>query len=154
MFRRVVPLLVALAGFHAIQAAENPLLTEYQIKAAFLYNFGKSVELQGLRKNGSIFPLDLSLSTWNLGSNTFYGGIIRDISERKQTYEQLKLLANKLERSNRELQAFAYVASHDPQEPLRKVQAFGDRLKATASGILSEGSRDYLSRMLNAAKRM
>ena len=59
-----------------------------------------------------------------------------------------------LERSNRELQQFAYVASHDLQEPLRKVIAFGDRLKTRCAGGLDEKGADYLERMQNAATRM
>ncbi len=59
-----------------------------------------------------------------------------------------------LARSNAELQDFAYVASHDLQEPLGKIQAFGDRLKATDGTLLSELGRDYLDRMQNAARRM
>lgn len=59
-----------------------------------------------------------------------------------------------LQRSNRELQDFAFVASHDLQEPLRKIQAFGDRLRSKNASILDETSLDYLSRMQNAANRM
>lgn len=60
----------------------------------------------------------------------------------------------KLSRSNQELEDFAYVASHDLQEPLRKVTAFGDRLKAKYSDMLDETGRDYVDRMQNAARRM
>jgi signal transduction histidine kinase len=59
-----------------------------------------------------------------------------------------------LERSNRELQDFASVASHDLQEPLRKVRAFGDRLSAKYSMELTDQGRDYLARMQDAAARM
>src|SRR2546421_10937201 len=77
-----------------------------------------------------------------------------EIAERKQAEEKLKATAARLERSNRELQDFAYVASHDLQEPLRKVQAFGDRLKAACAKSLGAEGRDYLQRMQAAAKRM
>jgi signal transduction histidine kinase len=59
-----------------------------------------------------------------------------------------------LERSNGELQQFASVASHDLQEPLRKIQAFGDRLQARFGAGLDEQGADYLRRMLDAAGRM
>lgn len=59
-----------------------------------------------------------------------------------------------LQRSNRELQDFAFVASHDLQEPLRKIQAFGDRLRSKNLDVLDETSLDYLQRMQNAAGRM
>ncbi len=77
-----------------------------------------------------------------------------EIAERKAAEERLKLFADRLEASNRELQDFAYVASHDLQEPLRKIQAFGDRLKSKFGGVLGETGHDYLTRMGDAASRM
>lgn len=79
---------------------------------------------------------------------------IEDITERKRAEEKLKAFSLKLERSNRELQDFASVASHDLQEPLRKIQAFGDRLKIKCGDRLSDEGRDYLERMQSAARRM
>jgi PAS domain S-box-containing protein len=81
-------------------------------------------------------------------------GISRDITELKAANEKLRLYAARLEASNRDLQDFAYVASHDLQEPLRKIQAFGDRLRAKCGDALSETGRDYLARMSDAAARM
>ncbi len=59
-----------------------------------------------------------------------------------------------LARSNAQLQEFAYIASHDLQEPLRKIQAFGNRLQEKFGERLGESGRDYLGRMHNAAERM
>jgi light-regulated signal transduction histidine kinase (bacteriophytochrome) len=59
-----------------------------------------------------------------------------------------------LAQNNRELQDFAFVASHDLQEPLRKISAFGKRLEESSLDVLSEESRDYLDRMQQAAQRM
>ncbi|HSP78102.1 MAG TPA: ATP-binding protein, partial [Myxococcaceae bacterium] len=73
--------------------------------------------------------------------------ITTDISDLKRT--QLRL-----EQSNRELESFAYVASHDLQEPLRKIQTFGERLKATSASSLGPTGLDYLERMHGAATRM
>ena len=64
------------------------------------------------------------------------------------------IVAASLERSNRELEQFASVASHDLQEPLRKVRAFGERLNGEFSHALTGRGQDYLDRMQNAAERM
>jgi len=77
-----------------------------------------------------------------------------DISVRKEAEERLRLAAEQLRRSNLELQDFASIASHDLQEPLRKIQAFGDRLRGKCSEGLGEHGRDYLERMQDAARRM
>lgn len=71
-----------------------------------------------------------------------------------QLLEQETRQRQELARSNAELQQFASIASHDLQEPLRKIQAFGDRLKTKCNEALTEQGRDYLERMQNAAGRM
>jgi signal transduction histidine kinase len=73
---------------------------------------------------------------------------------RMQAERALKAYTVELERSNQELEEFAYVASHDLQEPLRKIQAFGSRLRQTYGAVLDERGLDYLSRMESAAARM
>lgn len=77
----------------------------------------------------------------------------RSINERKQAQQKLQETMGELERSNRELQDFAFVASHDLQEPLRKIQAFSDRL-LTRSDNFDQQEQDYLQRMQSAARRM
>jgi signal transduction histidine kinase len=77
-----------------------------------------------------------------------------DITEIERHAEQMQEHTQKLERSNRELQDFAYVASHDLQEPLRKIEAFGDRLVTRYGSALPEDGRMFLDRMQNAAGRM
>jgi signal transduction histidine kinase len=83
-----------------------------------------------------------------------YVRVAEQYEERKHFAETLQALNTRLEQSNRELQDFASVASHDLQEPLRKIQAFGDRLRKRFSGGLGEEGIDYLDRMHNAASRM
>ncbi len=68
--------------------------------------------------------------------------------------EQETRQGQELTRSNEELKQFAFVASHDLQEPLRKIKSFGDRLKTTCGDTLTEQGHDYLERMQNAASRM
>lgn len=74
--------------------------------------------------------------------------------ERNNAKKRLKEYSQKLKKSNEELEQFAYVASHDLQEPLRKVMTFGDRLKTKYTDTLGEHGRDYLERMQGAAARM
>ncbi len=114
----------------------------------------REIELEGQRKDGSRFPMGLSVTEMKIGNRRLFSGLLRDISERKSAEAQLHARERALERSNTELKKFAYVASHDLKEPLRKVQAFGDRLTLHCGSVLDDQGRDYLRRMQNAADRM
>jgi PAS domain S-box-containing protein len=107
------------------------------------------------RKRGE--PVDVSVSISPVSDHDVQQGavvIARDIRERKRADEELRSFTKRLELSNRELEDFAYVASHDLQEPLRKIQAFGDRLKSKYGEELPDQGRDYVERMQSAAHRM
>lgn len=80
--------------------------------------------------------------------------IVRDVTERRKHEEQMLAFTERLKTSNRELEEFAFVASHDLQEPLRKVQTFGDRLKMKYAERLDDTGRDYIERMQAATGRM
>ena len=75
-------------------------------------------------------------------------------SKVEERTSELKLYSQELKLSNRELEDFAFVASHDLQEPLRKIRAFGDRLQTIYASMLDEKGVDYINRMSNAAERM
>lgn len=84
-----------------------------------------------------------------------------DITEKKtqeefirKAHDDLKDYSQRLQESNSELEQFAYISSHDLQEPLRKIQSFGDRLKLKEAEQLSDNGKEYIDRMLNAASRM
>ncbi|HRQ37420.1 MAG TPA: ATP-binding protein [Chloroflexota bacterium] len=81
-------------------------------------------------------------------------GLEQNIQKLQQAEKTLAAYAAELEQKNSELQSFAYVASHDLQEPLRKIRTFSDRMQATYAGTLDERGLDYLRRMQNAAERM
>jgi light-regulated signal transduction histidine kinase (bacteriophytochrome) len=86
-----------------------------------------------------------------------HGGSVatyEDVTQAVRAEEALRDYAARLERSNRELEDFASIASHDLQEPLRKIEAFGDRLLARCAGEISDNGRVYIDRMQDAAGRM
>jgi signal transduction histidine kinase len=83
-----------------------------------------------------------------------YVGNTQDVTVVRETERRLEEIINELNMSNKELEQFAYVASHDLQEPLRKIRAFGDRLQSKYSEKLDDEGQDYIQRMQNAAERM
>jgi two-component system sensor kinase FixL len=114
-----------------------------------------SIEQVFQRKDGAPFIVEY-VRTPIKENDRVVGAVIifKDITERKRAEESLAQKAAELARSNAELEQFAFVASHDLQEPLRKIQSFGDRLKARCDASKLGEGRDYLDRMQNAAARM
>ncbi len=90
----------------------------------------------------------------NFGQVHAYTGTLQDITRQKEYEIELHNKNEALQNSNKNLEQFAYVASHDLQEPLRKVRAFGGRLENKYDHVLDEKGIDYLRRMQNAAERM
>lgn len=80
--------------------------------------------------------------------------VMHDITEIKKVQKSLESKVEELNRSNQDLEQFAYVASHDLQEPLRKIRAFGDRLQTKFSSNIAEEGLDYIKRMQSASERM
>jgi PAS domain S-box-containing protein len=107
-------------------------------------------------RDGFETPIEDSVATIHDREENAAGAVIvfRDVSAARSSQQQLRAVSDELERSNRELQDFATIASHDLQEPLRKIQAFGDRLAERSSGVLDAEGKDSLERMTNAAGRM
>ncbi len=114
----------------------------------------KHIELIAMKRKGEEFPIELSIVPIKWEDSYIFSSFIHDITERKQVQRDLEIYMQKLIQSNRELQEFASISSHDLQEPLRKIRAFGERLNSSHKTELSPQAQDYISRMQNAAARM
>jgi two-component system sensor kinase FixL len=115
---------------------------------------GKRGEVEAVRANGETFPAEMAMTISIERGAPVMSFFVRDISARKKAESEQARYAAELERSNQELEQFAYVASHDLQEPLRKIRTFSDRLLMKQAEKLDEDGRECLERMQSAAVRM
>jgi len=107
------------------------------------------------RRDGGVFPGEYVRTAIHEDGRVVGSVLVfKDITERKASDETLTQKAAELARSNSELEQFAFVASHDLQEPLRKIQAFGDRLRGKCEGVVAPEALEYLERMQSASARM
>ena len=114
------------------------------------------VRLDAREKNQKVTPnfliITSALAMIFLGT-TFYA-LNKELKKRLSSQNELELKINELNRSNAELEQFAYVASHDLQEPLRKIRAFSDRLTMKHGASLLEDGKMMLEKIQSSAERM
>ena len=116
-----------------------------------------SGEFRGLRKDGSVIPLQVvvqSAVVAGMRGEKMTGVYLRDFAEREKLVEALAGRAAELARSNRELEQFSYIASHDLQEPLRMVGSYTQLLEQRYAGQLDEDAREFLRYAQEGAARM
>ncbi|MFY0309945.1 ATP-binding protein [Leisingera sp. D0M16] len=111
-------------------------------------------EVQGRHKDGHAFPLELSVSEVRVGRNRLFSGILRDISEEKRAEAERERFMKELARSNRDLDNFAYVASHDLRAPLRVIGNASRWLEEDLADSLDDDSRENLQLLRTRVSRM
>lgn len=111
-------------------------------------------EVTGMRKDGSLFPMELGVSEMRQGIARLFVGTVRDISERKEQERRIGKYVAMLQKSNQELDEFAYIASHDLKEPLRGLCNNAIFLKEDSGASLGADGIRRLDRITFLAERM
>ncbi|SDE12967.1 PhnD/SsuA/transferrin family substrate-binding protein [Desulfuromonas thiophila] len=106
------------------------------------------------RKNGLSYPAEIHLQLVEIDNEAIYVAIVLDVAQRKKAEQSLRVALKELQRSNRDLEQFAYIASHDLREPLRMVSSYNRLLADRYGDRLDEDARDFLAYSLDGAQRM
>lgn len=111
-------------------------------------------ELPIQRKDGSIFYADVATYETRIEGQSMLAGFFRDVTRRKEESEEMKELLSELQRSNRDLEQFAFAASHDLQEPLRSIASYAQLMNKKYQDHLDEKAKTWLGYLVEGAVRM
>lgn len=113
---------------------------------------GKQLELTGLHKDGTIFPVELSVSAMEIEQSRHFAGILRDISQRKQHEREIIAARDEAEHANKAKSEFLSSMSHELRTPMNAILGFGQLLEIEAG--LNEDQADYVDEMLKAGRHL
>ncbi len=153
-----------LTGFTRLQVKPEKYWEQEKLLLQSVQNGGYfgPVEMEHIRKDGSTYPMLISgLKLVDVDNRELLWTVVQDISKLKENERELRNLNISIEENNRqlalkneELEQFAYVASHDLQEPLRTITGFISKIERKYSGLLDDDGKRYIKFTVDGATRM